>query len=70
MESLLSRQQAEIRELPPDEIVWEVPLPIIQEPEPEPVPEVEPQDSQMVYGRGMLKSERRTPESCLVLSGF
>ncbi|GFS15970.1 tudor domain-containing protein [Elysia marginata] len=47
MQSLLSRQNVDIRELPQDEVVWEVPLPIIQEPEPEP----EPQDSQMVYGR-------------------
>ncbi|RUS69201.1 hypothetical protein EGW08_023037 [Elysia chlorotica] len=51
MESLLSRQQVAIRELPSNEVVWEVPLPQVKEPEPEPEPE--PQDSQMVYGRGL-----------------
>ncbi|GFO25015.1 tudor domain-containing protein, partial [Plakobranchus ocellatus] len=52
MEDLLSRQAVEIGDLPADEEIWEIPLPIIQLQE-EPEPEPQPDEPQMVYGKAL-----------------
>ncbi|CAL1544092.1 unnamed protein product [Lymnaea stagnalis] len=49
IESLLGRQQVLIGTLPPEEEVWEVPLPVIPV-----IPEPEPE--MMVYGQGFARS--------------
>ncbi|XP_005090510.1 uncharacterized protein LOC101857532 isoform X2 [Aplysia californica] len=52
IESLMSRQKAHIGTLPSSEEVWEVPLPVIKKPEPEPQLEVE---ETMVYGKAVYE---------------